>query len=93
MLEYWNHGIMGYGKMVECYYGEIHLDIETEMLINYEYSFSNQHSNLPSFHYSIYEAKFQTLINTYKFNKLYNFRDVKLTLLHFPEGKVWKRRT
>ncbi len=33
-------------------------------------------SNLPSFHYSMYEAKSQASINTSKFNKLYKFRDV-----------------
>jgi len=57
IMEYWKDGIMGFGKMVDCYYGGIHLDIETKMLINYVYFFSKQHSNIPSFHYSMFRAK------------------------------------
>jgi len=53
IMEYWENGILGYGKMVKCYCGKIHLEIETKMLINFEYSFSKQHSIIPSFHYSM----------------------------------------
>jgi len=61
-MEYWKIGIMGFG--------EIHLHIGTKKSINLEYSFLKQHSNIPSFHYSMYEAKSQVSKNTIKFIKL-----------------------
>jgi len=56
MLEYWNDGIMGSGKMVECCNGEIHLDMEIENAYKFGNFLKKQHSNIPSFHYSMFGA-------------------------------------
>jgi len=62
MLEKWNDGILGYGKMVKWVtcrepqgrpIGKTHIDMEVQDVYKLETSFENQHSNIPSFHYSM----------------------------------------
>jgi hypothetical protein len=60
MLEYWNDGIMGSGKMGQWLIGKISLDREANKCVT---SFKNQHSNIPPFHYSMRQAKNRGLEN------------------------------
>ena len=55
---------MGSGKMGKCYNGKIHLDTEVKNALKQETSFKKQHSNIPSFHYSMWVAHKQNA--TYK---------------------------
>jgi len=56
MLECWNDGIMGPGKMGQWFIGKIPLDKDINKRVT---SFKNQHSIIPPFHYSMYEAEAQ----------------------------------
>jgi hypothetical protein len=49
MLEYWNNGTMGSGKMEQCFIKEFSLTSKKLRL----YPLKTQLSNIPSFHYSI----------------------------------------
>jgi len=57
MLEYWNTGTMGSGKMVVCCDVEIYFDIQIENAHNSKLPLKTQHSIIPPFHYSMVEAK------------------------------------
>jgi len=54
MLEYWNSGRMGFGKMDKCIIGIITLDMEIDNVNRLESFFE---INIPLFHYSMCEAK------------------------------------
>jgi hypothetical protein len=54
MMESWNIGIVGSGKMAKCIVGRVPSDKE---IINGILPFKNQLSIIPAFHYSIVEAK------------------------------------
>jgi hypothetical protein len=49
-LEYWNDGIMGFGKMEKRVIDKIHFDSEVKNIQNELNLFENQYSNIPFFH-------------------------------------------
>jgi hypothetical protein len=54
-VEYWNNGILGFGEMGYWDNDKIHLESEVDELVSFLLFF--QHSNIPTFHYPMYEAK------------------------------------
>jgi len=67
MLEGWNYGIMGYGKLEWWINGEIHPDKKTSRLIM---PFKNQYSIIPPFHYSVPRITPEASKEFYIFNQL-----------------------
>ena len=74
MLESWNDGILGSGKIGKCYNGEIHLDTEVKNALKIETSLKN---NIPIFHHSMCVAKKNNASKiALNFSWLWNFRNV-----------------
>jgi hypothetical protein len=48
-LEYWNDGIVGFGKMEKWGIDKIHCDSEVKNIQNELNFFKNQYSNIPLF--------------------------------------------
>jgi len=71
MLEYWNYGIMGSGRMDHWSIGK--KPFLTGKLINGKVSFN---INIPPFHYSRCETRILTSTTPCKFNELQKFRDI-----------------
>jgi len=57
VLEYWNDGIMRFGKMEKWVIEKINLDSVVKKNITIKNSFRNHYSTVPIFHYSIPELK------------------------------------
>jgi len=62
------------------------------LIINEKSPLKNQHSNIPSFHYSMCEAEDQASKNSFVLNKLYNFRDVKIVAALSVSGPAVRLR-
>jgi hypothetical protein len=56
MVECWNNGIMGSGRMRYWVNGKICVE---DKIKNGEYPFKNQPCSIPVFHYSIFEVSVQ----------------------------------
>ncbi|MBW1797328.1 MAG: hypothetical protein JRJ21_02740 [Deltaproteobacteria bacterium] len=74
MLEYWNNGIVGFGKLEKWVIDKIHLDNDLDdegrIFINNSIPLK---TNIPSFHPSIIPCvrqDYQASVNIYNFNKL-----------------------
>ncbi|RZB38095.1 MAG: hypothetical protein SRB2_00441 [Desulfobacteraceae bacterium Eth-SRB2] len=57
VLEYWNDGIMRFGKMEKWVIEKINLDSVVKKNITIKNSFRNHYSTIPLFQYSIPELK------------------------------------
>ena len=74
MMEDWVLGIWKNGLLVK-----IMLTGKWKVFINEKLPFKTQHSNIPAFHHSMYEAEFQASKKSFILSKLYKFRDVELS--------------